>query len=126
MAKSVCNIWNNYSHQSTSYTLEYFHESTKGVPGYYDLVEQILVNFKAFLDVIHEAVDNKNLTFGSLEILLQHFSTYEVMACCCTETIYKGLVYSKETELQSLKKNYNCNKEKLQNLLFRKFLNTSM
>ena len=117
----VQNIWraftNSYKDEDMIHTIESFHEATKHISGFSELVRVVSERFKPFINGIKDLVKKKDVTYSRLEKLLTNYSVHEAMYNCVSD-IYKDVNNAvTKQELKDLRICYDEQVKQIQNAL---------
>ena len=120
-SNSIQNIWkafiNSYKDEDKIHTIESFHEATKHISGFSELVRVVSEKFKPFVNGIKDLVKKKDVTYSKIENLLTNYSVYEAMYSCVSE-IYKDVNNAvTKQELKVLRICYDEHVQKIQDTL---------
>ena len=94
-SNSIQNIWKaftySYKDEDKIHTIESFHEATKHISGFSELVRVVSERFKPFVSSFNDRVKNKkDITHKKLDGLFSNYLVYEAMYSCVSE-IYKDV-----------------------------------
>ena len=118
----IQNVWkvftNSCKDEDRSPTIESFHEATKHISGFPELVRIVSERFKPFVNSITDLVKRKNVTYHKLENLIANYIVYDAVFSCVSN-IYKDVSYVTLQVLKELINFYDELVKKIQNSLVR-------
>ena len=110
----IQNIWQTFKkNQNKIHTIESFHEATKQISGFPELVKIVSEKFKPLLS---GTTGMKNVVYSRLENLISYYSVYDAMYSCVSD-IFKDVNNVTKEQLRQLKSCCDEQVEKIQNIL---------